>query len=248
MNSVNFDKENDLFIKLFKELEETIKVECEINKISFNSNDNISYLINKLSEKNKIIKNHKRELDLIREVRNLNTHTNSNSYRYTICPNPEINIILQNIINEIKNPPMILDSNICIKKSSMYCKSLNDSVYETIIEMSNKTYTHIPIIEDNKLVGVFSENTLFDMVKRDEIISIDKNTKFNEIIENLKIENHSLESFEFISRTKTIYDVEDIFKKYFSNSKRIGCIYITQNGKTTENILGMVTAWDVLGN
>ena len=104
------------------------------------------------------------------------------------------------------------------------------------------------IFEENKLVGIFSENTLLDIVRLETGILIDEKTNFSSIKESLKIDNHSMESFEFISRRKNIYDVEDLFKNYFSSHKRVGCVYITENGRKEENILGMLTAWDVLGN
>ena len=245
--NVNFEKEADKLISLFKELEDVIKNECK--KCAIDTNEkSISLLINELSKKNNIVRRNKDELDLIRNVRNLNVHQQIDKYKYVVYPSPEINNKLEMIINEIKNPPMIYYSEMCIKKSNMYCRKMNHSIYDTIQEMTKKLYTHIPIIENGKLIGVFSENTLLDIVKRDNVIIIDEKTTFKDIEENLKIENHTMESFKFISKRKNIYDVEDMFKNYFGQHKRIGCIYITENGKENENILGMLTAWDVLGN
>ena len=114
--------------------------------------------------------------------------------------------------------------------------------------MVEKTYTHIPIIENGVVQGVFSESTLLDIVNAESGIVLDQNTKFIDILEYLKLENHSTEDFIFISRNKNIYDVEDLFKDYFIRRKRLGCIYITESGKANESVLGMLTAWDVLGN
>ncbi len=76
----------------------------------------------------------------------------------------------------------------------------------------------------------------------------DENTVFSYIQNSLRIENHSMEDFVFISKNRTIYDVEELFKNYFSQNKRLGCIYITEHGKKNKEIRGMLTAWDVLGN
>jgi len=245
-SNINFEEEGDKFLNLFKELEKVIKESCQKEGIETDYKE-ISYLINKLSEKNNIVKRHKKELDLIREVRNTNTHNIIGRSKYVVYPSPEINIRLKSIIDEIKNPPMIYDSKICIKRHEMFCRTLNDSIYDTIKVMVKKLYTHIPILENEKLVGIFSENTLLDIVNEKSEIIIDEKTTFNDIKEAIKIENHSMEDFEFISRRKNIYDVEDMFKDYFSKNKRLGCIYITQNGNKNESILGMLTAWDILG-
>ena len=208
----------------------------------------IDNLIKELSLKNSVVKRYKNELNLIRTVRNINTHQRNDKYGYVVCPNPEMNVRLRNIIDEINNPPTIYNSNMCIKRNSIYCKTLNDDISSTIKDMVEKVYTHIPIIENNVLIGVFSESTLLDIIKKDNGIIVDENTQFKEIKEYLKIENHSAEDFIFISKNKNIYDIEEIFKKYFLRRKRIGCVYVTEHGKKSESILGMFTAWDVLGN
>ena len=71
-SNINFEEEGDKFLNLFKELEKVIKESCQKEGIETDYKE-ISYLINKLSEKNNIVKRHKKELDLIREVRNTNT-------------------------------------------------------------------------------------------------------------------------------------------------------------------------------
>ena len=244
---VNFTEEGDKLTNLFKELEEIIRNKCRIVGINTEMSS-IDILIKKLAEKNSVVKRYKDELDIIRTVRNINTHQRNEEYGYVVCPNPEMNIRLRNIIDEINNPPTIYNSNMCIKKSEIYYKTLQDNVGSTIKDMVEKVYTHIPIIEDNVLIGVFSESTLLDIVNKNEGIIVDENTKFEEIEEFLKIKNHTSEEFIFISKDKNIYDIEEIFKDYFSRKKRIGCVYITENGKQSESILGMLTAWDVLGN
>lgn len=243
--TVEFVVEGDRLTELFKELEEVIRNKC--NTVGIDTDGaKIDGLIRSLSEKNRIVKKYKTELLAIKDIRNINTHNRSDNYKYVVCPNPEINERLKEIIEEIKNPPKII--NMCIKRSEMYCKTLNDTVIDTIRDMTMKLYTHIPIIENHILVGVFSENTLLDIVNRDEGIIVDKNMIFSDISEGLKVENHSMENFVFISKHQTIYDVEDLFKNYFKDNKRIGCVYVTEHGKKDEEILGMLTAWDVLGH
>jgi len=247
-SNINFENEADKFLNLFKILEEVIRDECQKKGIDARNEVSIGQLINKLSEKNNIIKRHKNELDIIRDIRNILTHKSGKVYKNLITPSPEVTDNLENIIREIKNPPQIYNSPICIKKDKMYCRNLYDNIYETIKEMTNKLYTHVPIIENGKLIGVFSENTILDIVNSDGKVIIDETMKFEEIKEFIKIENHSMERFEFIAKDKNIYEVEEMFEKYFKQNKRIGCIYITDKGKKDEKIIGMLTAWDVLGN
>lgn len=246
-NIVNFTEEGNKLVELFKELEEVIRKKCGLVGIK-TDNVSIDSQIKELSKKNSVVRRYQDDLLIIKQVRNINTHQRNDKYGYVVCPNPDMNIKLKSIIDEINNPPTIYNSNMCIKKQYMYCKTINDTVESTIKDMVDKTYTHVPILENGILKGVFSESSLLDIVNTESGIIIDKNTKFVDILEYLKLENHSTEEFIFISRNKNIYDVEDIFKDYFIRKKRVGCVYITESGKANESILGMLTAWDVLGN
>ena len=246
-NIVNFTEEGNKLVELFKELEEVIRKKCGLVGIK-TDNVSIDSQIKELSKKNSVVRRYQDDLLIIKQVRNINTHQRNDKYGYVVCPNPDMNIKLKSIIDEINNPPTIYNSNMCIKKQYMYCKTINDTVESTIKDMVDKTYTYVPILENGIIKGVFSESSLLDIVDTESGIIIDKNTKFADILEYLKLENHSTEEFIFISRNKNIYDVEDIFKDYFIRKKRVGCVYITESGKADESILGMLTAWDVLGN
>lgn len=246
-NIVNFTEEGNKLIDLFKELEEIIRKKCNVSGI-ITENTTLDFQIKELSKKNSVVRKYQDELMIIKQVRNINTHQRNDKYGYVVCPNPDMNIKLKTIIDEIKNPPTIYNSNICVKRQNMYCRNIDDTIEETIKVMIEKVYTHIPIFENDVLVGVFSENTLLDIVNKETGILIGKDTTFRAFQDYLKIENHSSEEFKFISRNKNIYDIEDIFKDYFTRNKRLGCVYITENGKENEKILGMLTAWDIFGN
>ena len=246
-NIVNFTEEGNKLIDLFKELEEIIRKKCNVSGI-ITENTTLDSQIKELSKKNSVVRKYQDELMIIKQVRNINTHQRNDKYGYVVCPNPDMNIKLKTIIDEIKNPPTIYNSNICVKRQNMYCRNIDDTIEETIKVMIEKVYTHIPIFENDVLVGVFSENTLLDIVNKETGILIGKDTTFRAFQDYLKIENHSSEEFKFISRNKNIYDIEDIFKDYFTRNKRLGCVYITENGKENEKILGTLTAWDIFGN
>lgn len=246
-NIVNFTEEGNKLIDLFKELEEIIRKKCNVSGI-ITENTTLDSQIKELSKKNSVVRKYQDELMIIKQVRNINTHQRNDKYGYVVCPNPDMNIKLKTIIDEIKNPPTIYNSNICVKRQNMYCRNIDDTIEETIKVMIEKVYTHIPIFENDVLFGVFSENTLLDIVNKETGILIGKDTTFRAFQDYLKIENHSSEEFKFISRNKNIYDIEDIFKDYFTRNKRLGCVYITENGKENEKILGMLTAWDIFGN
>ena len=118
---VNFTEESNKLTNLFKELEGTIRNECRKVEISTEGGSTAN-LISKLVKKNNVVKKYENELNTIRRVRNIITHDDTYKNEGTVCPNPEMNIRLRNIIDEINNPPTIYNSNMCIKKAKYIIK------------------------------------------------------------------------------------------------------------------------------
>ena len=114
-NIVNFTEEGNKLTDLFKELEEVIRKKCNAVGIK-TDNILIGPLIEDLSKKNSVVRRYKQELMVIKDVRNINTHQRNDKYGYVVCPNPDMNVKLKSIIDEINNPPTIYNSNMCIKK------------------------------------------------------------------------------------------------------------------------------------
>ncbi len=243
---VDFVYEAERLIELFKELEEVVREKAKRAGI-FVDRASLDYLIKELSGKSRVVAKYKDEIITIKEIRNINTHHRGNNFKYVACPSPEVNDRLRFIIDEIANPPTAYASKMCVKRENICFRTFDDTIDDTIAEMVERRFSHIPIMENGKLVGVFSEGTLLDIVNVKNAMVMDETTKFEAIRDAIKTENHAVEEFTFISRKTDIYEVEDLFKDYFERKDRLGCIFITENGKEDEEILGMITAWDVLG-
>ncbi len=149
---------------------------------------------------------------------------------------------LDEIIEEIKHPYKVYDK----ATKNIFSAKLNDNVRETMQEMMEKNYTHIPIYNNNKLVGIFSERVLFNYLYENKIIEIDDNTLFSEIEDFISL-NNSKEIIKFADRNRLYDDVCLEFINEFKKGSKLSCVLVTQNGKEDEKIIGILTAWDILG-
>ena len=209
-----------------------------------------SECINKLLiSKDMLIKHYKNELEEIGELRNYMMHNSTRNYAYPVYPSPEYNELLRTIIGEIKQPKTIYNSKMCVRNDGhMLWASLTDNVQDTVRKMLEKVYTQVPILEDGRMVGVFSESSLIEMFKEGNDIANDPHVRFENILEYIDIDRERiLEDFGVIDKDSSTYEVEEFFKRAFDSDKRITCLFITENGKKTEKILGLTTIWDVLG-
>jgi len=145
----------------------------------------------------------------------------------------------------ILNPPSIL--TIAVKSDNIYKVRASDSVKSVMDVMNVNLYTHVPIVNEEKIMGVFSENTIFTFLLKNGISILEQDTKIKEFEEFYILENHNNEYFQFVSRNTNINEVKSIFKNELQENKRLGAVYITHSGRSNESLLGMVTQWDMIG-
>lgn len=178
------------------------------------------------------------------DVRNVCSHIKKINDEYVVSPNEYLVKELKSIINEIENPIKLISIAIPIKK--IYKRDIEDSIKQTIKIMNENTYTHVPIFDKGLIIGVFSENAMFNYINNEEIVAIDEHISFENMLPYLNIENQT-ESILFLQKDILVDDVIKKFKDNFKSNEKLACIYITDNGKQSGNLLGMITSWDILG-
>ena len=76
----------------------------------------------------------------------------------------------------------------------------------------------------------------------------DNQAKVKDIIAYTDIQHHDNEYFLLIDKKTTVVEVESLFKKdRYNKIKRLGAVFISDNGRIDGHILGMLTAWDIAG-
>ena len=186
-------------------------------------------------------------ITIARKIRNILTHDKSKEYKSILAVSDEIMNSVDSLIKLIEQPIKAIDSSITVKANNIFSQNIDDRIYDAIKVMNEKIYTHIPIYEGKDLIGIFSENVFFNIMLKEEEILLDKDVTFAAIKQYLDVENHTGEEFLFVDRNKSIFEIEEYFENYFARNERLAVVYITNSGKKTEQILGMITPWDVLG-
>ena len=231
-------KETEMFIELYKKLEKIAEDKYPRNNAHFDS------LVVKLSNEPQF-RAYKSKLDYCRDVRNLLSHNSKIQGDFAVEPSPKMVDLLEKLIEELKNPPKAFD--FMIKRQLIFYAAMDDLVLPIMKQMQIHTYTHVPILDNNIITGVFSENTLFQYLLENGIAEIAESTKVREFEKYLPINKHITEAFRYISRTSLFFDVKHMFESAYSNTECLNMIFITENGISSEKLLGIITPWDVLG-
>ena len=234
---------NDLskkFQTIYNKIDEYLRNQLKVGK-----NVSHSHLIKEVSKSNSLIRNNKDILIQFAQLRNAIVHNSNRDKAHPIAePHPSIVNQYETILGNIMNPIKAL--SIAVKIDLIFSASMQDNALEVINVMNEKQFTHVPIINNGVIEGVFSENVIFSFLAKNEIIMVEKNSTMNEFSDFLHVENHSGEYFEFISRETLLVDIENMANNQINGNKRLGAIFITHNASKKEKCLGMLTAWDLI--
>ncbi len=224
----------DIFLDKYKQLENVVKAEFHLSE----KDSAMGFLMNR-----KAFQGMKNELDLCRETRNLLSHNPKVKGSYAVEPSEKMVQLLDEIINKVQNPLRARD--IMVYKNDLYYCGMNDGVREAMKIMNSKSYAHIPIMDNDVVIGVFSENILLSLLVDEKLESIDDNLKFNKISKYLDLNRVGGESYRFIPQNESVSEISEMYKRASDKNDRIGMIFVTHNGKASEKVLGIITAWEL---
>ena len=231
---------SDKFLETYKLIEEEIKSKYG-NKLKSPA-EAIVY-----AENNLLQQGDRAFLDYCRKLRNFVVHeTVATPSGIDVEPNKAIVDYLDEIYhNKILKP--LTAQRLSIKFNEVFTASEKDNVLQIIREMKKHCYTHVPIMSEGHIIGVFSENTIMDYVGTEPLVDFSEKI-IADMGECLKLDKHITEVFYFLGKDTLYNELKQKFEDEYSSGKRIGMIFVTAHGKQTEKPLGIITAWDVLGN
>lgn len=234
------NQKTELFIKLFNQLEKIL--ECETKKYDYDSfNSKLEEFCRKYPKYN----NFKSNLKQINKTRNALIHEYINT-ELAIPSNWSIQII-KTVLKNLKNPPTAL---IIATTQGIYICKPESLISNVIKKMAENTYTHVPVIDKGQFMGVFSETSLVVWLgkKAENNGFLLEETKIKDILQYIKEPINDF--WEFIPRNMDVYQIKEKFyqatlEKKGRTFKRLGVLFVTENGKQNEKILGIITAWDL---
>lgn len=134
-------------------------------------------------------------------------------------------------------------SEIAIPESKIYKQKLIDPIGPAIRVMKERVYTHIPIMTGNRVWGVFSDNTLFNLVGNGKLSNIDETTHFVDLGSTITYQSDCV--YDFIDPSASLEDIRRAFSEAFSKRRKLEVLFITSTGTKDGNLKGMVTIWDI---
>ena len=188
---------------------------------------------------------HKEILSSIRKIRNVLQHNPKINGEYIVTPSVDLVDQLRQIVDEVEHPKLAIDFG--VKANQIFKATLSSGLVRVIKVMKERGFSHVPIIENEKLYGVLSAYTVFEFVTEQGMQIITGETKIGAMKDYLPIRMHKNEYYLFMPKKATFTDADEAFEKRDNRPRRLVAIFITATGSPDEPILAMLTPWSVVG-
>lgn len=198
-----------------------------------------------LSKRDSTFRKYKPILQSFGELRNAIVHDFGRDNMEIIAePHLKQVELFERILAEVMDPPKALET-IAVRFKDLYTAPVTAPVKEVMDTMARKGFSYVPVLHQGKLMGVFSDDTVFQYVWDKTRMDLLEDLKLEDFLPYMTLEAHRNESFQFASRKETVADLEERLRDASRGNKRLEVVFLTENGTKEEKILGMVTLWDL---
>ena len=186
----------------------------------------------------------RQQLDICREVRNLLTHNAGPDGAPIVEPSQALLNQLYEIISYVQKPQGALAY--ATPTERLLKAHMNERALDIMRRMEKHGYSHVPVVDDGALQGVFSKNTVFSHMLGGG--TIDGDTRIGELAQYTKITGQRGSRYAFIDERASYLDARAMFEKDTGRNNRLAAIFITHTGEPGGILLGMLTPWDVMND
>jgi len=226
----------DEFISTFNQIETYLRSLSETNR-----HREFLSLLDEVSKSNTVVRKYREDLRQYAKLRNAIVHQITNEP--IAEPSSKTVDNIQKIYECLTKPPM---AEQIASKPVEYC-CMGDLISEVIEKMTKHDFTCMPVYENNRFKGVFSESSVVRWLEescgKDGFLL--EQTTMQHLEKYFISPSDNFQGYKFIPRKTNVFEVQDFFLSFTENRRRLAALFITENGKKEEAILGIITAWDL---
>lgn len=227
----------EVFLELYKNLEELLEVKYSDGR-RYNGSAVMRYYNDDDGKK------WREELNICREMRNMLSHHAQIGGEPVFEPSDAVVRILERIIDDVKNPPVAM--SIATPAASLMTCSYDDAAVDIIRKMKARGYSHVPVLENGRLAGVFSVGTVFSVIEKFGKWDSFDDATIREFSDFLPIDRHFTETFGFVADSAPYSSLKYRFTAKAPTERRLAALFVTANGRSEERVLGIITPWDMI--
>ena len=142
------------------------------------------------------------------------------------------------------NPVTLM--RLAIRAGQIFAPAPTDSVLAAVKVMQRNDYSYIPIVDNHRIIGVFSTKTLMRIVAENVSSIFSESLTFKDIMDFIRLVDEPNAHYGFIDSNTTVEDVSLKFQRSKTRRVRLDVLFITDNGQSDGILQGMITPGDIL--
>lgn len=227
------------FIEEYKKLEESVRRVYRLTKEQS--------VIGEL-KKQRGFENLKAEIQSCADLRNFFQHNSRLGGSFAAEPTAAAIAFAKELTAMVNNRSRCRD--ICVLKKDIVWRGPDDPVKPAIEQMRLLGHSSIPILCDGRVIGVFDERSLFQYVSQcgGNVFPAAGTLTFRDLEPYTSVTERNMQAFAFASMNAYVDDVVALFEKQLENGKRIRLVLLTNSGKPTDRLRGILTPWDIIAH
>ncbi|RPF53304.1 CBS domain-containing protein [Aquisalibacillus elongatus] len=229
-------KNSERFLFAFNKIEKVLNEDLnqQGQYISF------SKAVYKANKQNRVVKRFKDDLLEFAVLRNAIVHERTEPEYVIAEPHDSTVEKIEKILSELTEPKTVIPTF----QQEVKSFDVNDSLADVLTVIKESNFSQFPVYDKEEFKGLLTANGITNWLAKtvEEDLLSREETMLSELIEY----EEGTDNYHFVSRDVTIYEAEDIFKEQVNKEDRIDAILITHNGKTSEKLLGIISAWDII--
>jgi predicted transcriptional regulator len=195
-------------------------------------------LIDVVADCDYLVRRHSGKLKDLNRFRNFVVHDYSRD-RALAMPTKMAADVISAICQELVSPALLLTLaarpvEVCLPE---------DSITRAVQKMREGSFSQIPVCAERKFLGLLTAETVARWLSIDLPANgglIEEKTVAEVLAHQEHADNH-----EFLPKSSTAGDGLAAFDRYLKRGVRLEAILITENGVSTEGVLGIVTVHDI---
>ena len=178
------------------------------------------------------------------EVRNLLSHQAKLDGQYAVTPSDAVQRLLEEVLCKVEEPQRVCD--VMTPVDRMLTATPQTGVLEVMRKMRQQGLSHVPLLENGRVSGIFSVETIFQAVT-DNACRVGEDTVLAAFARYLPLDRHMGHDFRFVGRGVLTAEAEAIFDRAGSRNHKLKLLLVTRSGAAAEPLLGVVSPYDLLG-
>lgn len=177
-------------------------------------------------------------LRMLGDLRNAVVHQREQVYEYLSVPVPAVVETMERIRDEFESPELVYPQF----ARDVFTFEAESRLTDVLRQIDKKGFSQFPIYRRGRFMGLLTENGITRWLA-EHTTHVMTLVELEEVTALAVLDREEPRmNCKFISRDTTEMDAEN----FFVHNGLLEALLITQNGKSEEKLLGIITRWDVL--